>query len=452
MDGTHVPAAGQRPPPLPDMARAVNAARGAAGQLVALLRTGPDPGLPAVGGWKVRDVAAHVAGGAELYEPMLRGTPSTAPSIEAITELNDQIVGTLGEQEIPALADRFAAAVDSFLGAAERHGAERDVTWHAGLHLPLPTLLAVATGEYLVHGHDIARAARVPWPVPADWARTVFMGLLPVVPHYLLAERARGRPARYDIRLRGERSARAIFTVADEALAIEAPAAGRRIDCHLSRPLGIPSRALRPERATQAGPDRSGPGLGAPAMARLHAAHPVPQALTALRGRQSVPIDRPAPVARLSTRIPNRYVNVWPRSTATTRRPTATALSASCPDRVLSSSTWSPARQAYPMRKSAATATFNAECASAILHGGVPRGIRSRSSRPNTAATPAPINPTPISHHAPSTSHGNSPGRVQVRMSKTSEDANAPAGNGTTNGWSGCPSGPLSADSLISFV
>ena len=51
--------------------------------------------------------------------------------------------------------------------------------WHAGVHLPLPTLLAVAGGEYLVHGHDIARATRVPWPVPADWARTVFLGVLP---------------------------------------------------------------------------------------------------------------------------------------------------------------------------------------------------------------------------------------------------------------------------------
>jgi hypothetical protein len=49
--------------------------------------------------------------------------------------------------------------------------------------------------------------------VPADWARTVFLGLLPVVPHYLRAKRSQGRPARYDIRLRDKSAARAVFTI-----------------------------------------------------------------------------------------------------------------------------------------------------------------------------------------------------------------------------------------------
>jgi hypothetical protein len=70
--------------------------------------------------------------------------------------------------------------------------------------------------------------------VRAGWARTVFLGALPVTPHYLLPDRARGRPARFDVRLRGERAARAVFTVADGALAIGAPAAGLRADCYVS--------------------------------------------------------------------------------------------------------------------------------------------------------------------------------------------------------------------------
>ena len=59
-------------------------------------------------------------------------------------------------------------------------------------------------------------------------------GLLPVVPHYLRAERARGRPARYDIRLRGEHAARAVFTIEDGVLTVGTPAAGQRADCYLS--------------------------------------------------------------------------------------------------------------------------------------------------------------------------------------------------------------------------
>ena len=235
MNSTHRPAVGERPavPPV-DLTRAAHAADGAAGQLVALLRTRPDPGAVAVGHWTVRDVAAHVAGGAELYAELVRGTPSPAPTIEAITALNDQIIGTLAGQDLQALADRIEAAVAGLLAAAERHPGDPDVPWHAGLHLPLSTLLAVACGEYLIHGRDIARAAASRWPVPADWARTVFLGLLPVVPHYLRAERAQGRRARYDIRLRGEHDARAVFTIEGGALTVGTPAAGQRADCYLS--------------------------------------------------------------------------------------------------------------------------------------------------------------------------------------------------------------------------
>lgn len=234
MGSIHVRAAAQRPPVPVDLGRAAHAADGAASQLVALLRSGPDPGLTAVGHWKVRDVAAHVAGGAELYTQIVRGTPSPAPTIEAVTALNDQIIGTIGEQDVSALADRVETAVAGLLAASDRRQGDPDVSWHAGLHLPLSSLLAVACGEYLVHGNDIARAAGIPWPVPAGWARTVFLGVLPVLPHYLDAQRAQGRHARYDIRLRGERTARAVFTVADGALAIQAPAAGQRADCYLS--------------------------------------------------------------------------------------------------------------------------------------------------------------------------------------------------------------------------
>jgi len=235
MNDTDLRATGRRQPaPSVDPRRAARAADGAARQLVALLRRELNPDLTAVGRWTIRDVAAHVAGGAELYAKLVSGSPSPAPTIEAITALNDQIIGTLSEQDLPTLAGRVEAATAGLLSAAERHQGDPDLPWHAGLRLPLSTLLAVACGEYLVHGHDIARAASVPWPVPAGWARTVFLGVLPVVPHYLEAQRAEGRRARYDIRLRGEPGARAIFTIADSALAIEAPAAGQHPDCYLS--------------------------------------------------------------------------------------------------------------------------------------------------------------------------------------------------------------------------
>ncbi|MGN6791461.1 MAG: maleylpyruvate isomerase family mycothiol-dependent enzyme [Streptosporangiaceae bacterium] len=234
MDGTRGRADYRRPVNPADLTLAARAAGGAADQLVTMLRAGPDPAAVAVGSWTVRDVAAHVAGGAELYDQLARGSPSPARSIETITALNDQILGTLAGQSVQVLADRIETAVAGLLTAADRHPSDPDVPWHAGLQIPLSTLLAVACGEYLVHGHDIARAAGLPWRVRGDWARTVFLGLLPIVPHYLLAERARGLRARYDIRMRGDHTARAVFTIDDGVLRIGRSSPGTRADCYLS--------------------------------------------------------------------------------------------------------------------------------------------------------------------------------------------------------------------------
>jgi uncharacterized protein (TIGR03083 family) len=217
-----------------DLPRAARAAGGAASQFLAMLRSGPDPAAAAVGTWTVREVAAHVAGGAELYDKLARGSPSASPTIEAIAALNDQIVSTLAGQSLQVLADRFETAVASLLAAADHNPDDPNVPWHAGLQIPLSTLLAVACGEYLVHGRDIARAVRLPWRVPADWARTVFLGLTPIVPHYLLAERVSGWRVQYDIRLRGDRTARAVFTIDDGVLTVGRSASGTRADCYLS--------------------------------------------------------------------------------------------------------------------------------------------------------------------------------------------------------------------------
>jgi hypothetical protein len=98
----------------------------------------------------------------------------------------------------------------------------------------LSSLVAISLGEAIVHGRDLARAAGRPWPVSADWARSVFLGLLPVLPHYLLPERATGRHHRFDIRLRGRPTVGAVFSITDGILKIEPPAARQPADCRIS--------------------------------------------------------------------------------------------------------------------------------------------------------------------------------------------------------------------------
>ena len=65
--------------------------------------------------------------------------------------------------------------------------------WSAGL----------AVSELLVHGDDIARAVRRPWPIPAEAARAAFLRLAWVVPWALDPAKAEGVDASWVVRLRG---------------------------------------------------------------------------------------------------------------------------------------------------------------------------------------------------------------------------------------------------------
>jgi uncharacterized protein (TIGR03083 family) len=201
-------------------------------QVSELVAAVTDPAATAVGRWTARDTAAHIVAGIELYTSLARGASSPATTIDAITGMNDDLIAALGEATMPALGQRVRSAARQYLDVVEVRGG-RDVPWHAGLSIPVTSLLAISLGEAVVHGHDIARAARRPWPVPADWARTVFHGVQPVLPHYLLADRAAGRRHTFDVRLRGRAGDRTRLAIADGVLHTRVPGTAR-VDCHIS--------------------------------------------------------------------------------------------------------------------------------------------------------------------------------------------------------------------------
>jgi uncharacterized protein (TIGR03083 family) len=202
-------------------------------QVSQLVSAVTDPAATAVGRWTARDAAAHIASGLELYTSFARGGSSPAATIDAITTMNDDLIATLGEATMPALGQRIRSAGRQYLAVVDMRGGDVEVPWHAGLRIPVGSLLAISLGEAVVHGHDIAHAARRPWPVPADWARTVFHGVQPVLPHYLDPGRAAGRDHAFDVRLRGRAGDRTLLSIRDGALHVgAAPAA--RVDCHIS--------------------------------------------------------------------------------------------------------------------------------------------------------------------------------------------------------------------------
>ncbi len=228
-----MPAAQEQAVPVPDRDRALGEAAAAVARFCALLHGVGDVDRPAVGHWTVRDVGAHVAEAMRLYTALLAGDPSPAATIDAVPAMNEAGVRAVPDRDPRALAAGVEAAAGAYLAAARERPADHRVTWHAGLRVPVTTLVALTIGEAAVHGRDVARATGAAWTVPAPWAHTVFRGLLPVVPSYLDATRAAGVSARFDVRLRGEDGTRVVLAVDGGRLAV-APAGSGPVDCVLS--------------------------------------------------------------------------------------------------------------------------------------------------------------------------------------------------------------------------
>jgi len=215
-----------------DQDRVIAAADRGARQFCELLGTAGDPDARAIGTWRVRDVGAHLTG-VSAYTAMLRGVPSPARSIDGIAGWNASNVAAVADLDCAGLAARVADAYGEFLAEARRHPGDDLVGWHGGLQLPSSALCAVLAGEAYVHGWDIARALGRSWPLDPGDMRTTFLGLLPVLPHYVDPEGADGLTATFDIRLRGDPDARATLAFTDGRLSVP-ESSPDRVDCRIS--------------------------------------------------------------------------------------------------------------------------------------------------------------------------------------------------------------------------
>jgi uncharacterized protein (TIGR03083 family) len=203
------------------------------GQVCALLRSVHNPDAHAVGTWTARDVAAHLASGVPLYVGIVRGEGSSYTHLDRIADFNAAGVAAMPDQDCESLAGLLESAVADFVTAVRSTPDDPDISWHAGILLPMSTVAATLLGEALVHGHDLARALGWPWLIPPAHARLVFTGLLPLLPHFVNRETAAGVRASFDIRLRGTDSpgVRLAFDDGDLHVSTEP---GNPVDCHIS--------------------------------------------------------------------------------------------------------------------------------------------------------------------------------------------------------------------------
>ncbi len=223
-------------------------------RVTTLLRSVRDPEAHAVGQWNLGEVAMHlsqvwitVSGLARrdlsrIHEvvPSLAGVAGDS-LIRGMWDLGETtilLVKSDPERDPGVLADRIEARAAEYLSECAGADPNAPRPWLVqGATVRQSTLTYHLLNETVMHGGDIARAARRPWPIePAHAAMVLGRFIVPVFqaldPRALVdPDKAAGLRAAYDVRIRGGDRFHFIFN--DGALSIEDPSP-RKVDCHIS--------------------------------------------------------------------------------------------------------------------------------------------------------------------------------------------------------------------------
>lgn len=217
-------------PHLPDLNVILPSADDAIDALTIAVRESSDASLPAVGHWSVGDVAAHVADLFGLFVGLLEGRPSPVARLEDMSEVWQRHLDARPDRHLHRLADEIETNARIVLTGAGGRRAGARVTWHAGIEMPVESLVALVLSEAILHGHDVATADRKPWKITRTDALLTFAGLQPVIPHFVNGSEAAGISVVFDMRPRGGDAVHWVFD--DGVMHVRRPAG--RADVHIS--------------------------------------------------------------------------------------------------------------------------------------------------------------------------------------------------------------------------
>ncbi|WP_406865043.1 maleylpyruvate isomerase N-terminal domain-containing protein [Streptomyces sp. HUAS MG47] len=215
-------------------------------RLVRMLGEVTDMDAPAgVPDWTVGDVGVHLAAGYLAYGSTFTGDPmqweavvppGDRPLGERVAAVNALSVSLVGSTERARLGEIVAERGEAFLRATKGLAPDTPVPapWLGdGATVPLDAATGTLLGECLVHGLDIARGARRPWPVDPDEARLVIGQSMPtMMPLAVNRERARGVRIAFDLAVKG--GPRLAVVVDDGTVTVTRDALPRRYDCRIT--------------------------------------------------------------------------------------------------------------------------------------------------------------------------------------------------------------------------
>jgi hypothetical protein len=165
-----------------DLTAARAAVEVAASQAADLVRSLPDPSSRVPGlDWTVGQTAAHLVAAARFYPRYATGQATPEATID-LAEGNLHRIAQVGDHGLVELADLLVAEPQRLFEQTADLAPDHPVAFHGGATLDLAAQIGILLGEYLVHGLDLARSARRPWPIDPDHARLVIAGATALLP------------------------------------------------------------------------------------------------------------------------------------------------------------------------------------------------------------------------------------------------------------------------------
>ncbi|WP_405432166.1 maleylpyruvate isomerase N-terminal domain-containing protein [Micromonospora sp. NBC_00617] len=151
------------------------ALRAAADRFTDLVATASSPTVRVTADWTLADTVAHVVSIAVLYVSTLEGTGVAirmpgledmlaVTNVDTVAVVNRHVLAHFTERDPEVLLSQLNTAVARLL--ATTTDPRSTVSWLGNARVTVGGLFAHLTNELLVHGWDIARALRRPWPMP----------------------------------------------------------------------------------------------------------------------------------------------------------------------------------------------------------------------------------------------------------------------------------------------
>jgi uncharacterized protein (TIGR03083 family) len=212
-------------------------------RLTTLLANVVDPALPvpALPGWNVQDVAAHLVTVVVRYAEGPEGRGTWTPTWVELRALNDLQLEKVGGTSLGELSAQLREELTMVAAQIRGYGsAVPSYRFHGQEPIRADIALGALLGELVVHGYDIAKALHRPWPIDPHHVALIIEGINPILPAVVRPERVRELNATFEIRLR--RQATDTWVFRDGRLRINPNAVEpKSVDVHIS---GDPAAVL----------------------------------------------------------------------------------------------------------------------------------------------------------------------------------------------------------------